>query len=117
MHNRLHVYMHRLVIGAGPGDKVDHVNRDGLDNRRINLRLATSSQNSANRIADRRRNGTSSAYKGVSWDKSRQRWTTYITVDGHHRHLGRYATELEAAAAYDAAAEEAWGDFARLNLR
>ena len=111
-----HFYMHRLISGAGEGERVDHINRNGLDNRRRNLRIATPSQNGANRIADRRRIGTSSPHKGVTWDKNRQKWSAYIHVNGKTRSLGRFATELEAAAAYDRAAVEAWGRFARLNL-
>lgn len=113
---RQHFYMHRLISGAAGGERVDHINRDGLDNRRRNLRVATPSQNGANRVADRRRLGTSSRYKGVAWDKTRSKWAAYIHIDGKTRGLGRFATELEAAAAYDRAAIEAWGRFARLNL-
>jgi hypothetical protein len=115
-HNRLHLYMHRLIIGAGTRDLVDHRNGDGLDNRRINLRLATPKQNSANRVADRRRRGTTSHYKGVSWKTARSKWVAHIHVDGRTRYLGQFDDERAAAAAYDDAATQAWGDFARLNL-
>lgn len=111
-----HFYMHRLISGAPQGRKVDHHNRNGLDNRRKNLRVATSAQNAANRIPDRRKAGTTSDYKGVFWDKSRQRWCATIHADGKTRALGRFKTEREAAEAYDRAALELWGRFARLNL-
>ena len=111
-----HFYMHRLIAGARPKEVVDHVNRNGLDNRRRNLRIATHGQNSANRIADRRRSGKTSQYKGVHFDKSRGKWAGHIHVNGKSRALGRFNTEIEAAAAYDRAAVEAWGRFARLNL-
>ena len=111
-----HFYMHRLIAGAPQGRKVDHHDRNGLDNRRRNLRVATSSENGANRIPDRRKAGTTSDFKGVYWDKARGRWGATIHVDGRTRALGRFKTELEAAAAYDRAADAAWGRFARLNL-
>jgi hypothetical protein len=109
------IYMHRLVAGAGPEERVDHANGDPLDNRSCNLRIASASQNGANRGADRRRAGTTSVHKGVSWVKSRNKWAAYIHVDGKTRYLGRYHSEDEAALAYNAAAIEAWGEFARLN--
>lgn len=114
--NKMHVYMHRLIIGAGPRDYVDHINGDGLDNRRINLRLATPSQNSANRAGDNRKAGVTSVYKGVSWNKTKNKWAAYIHVSGKTRSLGAYVDELDAARAYDKAAAETWGEFARLNL-
>jgi hypothetical protein len=112
----LYLYMHRLIIGAGDRDLVDHVNRNGLDNRSANLRLCTSSQNQGNRGADRRRLGTTSVHKGVCWDKSRQRWGAYIHYDGRTRALGRFDSETSAALAYNVAAVERWGNFARLNI-
>jgi len=112
---RLYVYMHRLIAGAGVDEKVDHINRDRLDNRSCNLRIATSSQNSANRGPDNRRIGTTSRHKGVSWSKSRGKWVTYLHHEGKTRYLGRYASEDEAARAYNRAAVEVWGEFARLN--
>src|SRR5215471_4599057 len=111
-----HFYMHRLIAGVGPRRKVDHHDRNGLNNQRKNLRVATSSQNGANRVPDRRKAGRTSQYKGVFWDKARNRWCATIHVDGKTRALGRFETEREAAAAYDAAASAIWGRFARLNL-
>lgn len=113
--SRFSVYLHRLIIGAGSGDLVDHINRNPLDNRTANLRLATRSQNAANRGADRRRNGTTSRHKGVSFNKARGKWCAYIHVDGKTRSLGRFEAEDDAARAYNKAAVEAWGEFARLN--
>jgi hypothetical protein len=111
-----HFYMHRLISGARAGERVDHVNRNSLDNRRRNLRIASASQNGANRIADQRRAGTTSQYKGVYLDRARSKWGATIHVDGHTRSLGRFPSEQAAAAAYDRAAIAAWGEFARLNL-
>lgn len=112
------VYMHRLIAGTPAGYETDHVNGNGLDNRRVNLRTATASQNSANMWKPRRPGGGphSSQYKGVSWDRSRSKWQAKITVSGLCRNLGRYGSEADAATAYDTAAREAWGDFALVNF-
>lgn len=112
---RMTLYLHRLIAGAGPEELVDHINGDSLDNRTANLRIATKSQNGANRGADRRRIGTSSRHKGVSWRKNRNCWGAYIHVDGKTRYLGSFRSEDDAARAYNKAATEAWGAFARLN--
>lgn len=112
---RMFIYLHRLIAGAGPDELVDHANQDHLDNRSCNLRIATKSQNGANRGPDRRRLGTSSRHKGVSWAKSRNCWRAYIHIDGRTRFLGSFTDEEDAARAYNAAALEAWGEFARLN--
>lgn len=110
-------YMHRLVAGTPPGFETDHINGDGLDNRRANLRTATRSQNKANMGKPARPDGRphTSRFKGVSWAKSRG-WRAAITVDQHSRYLGIYAVEEDAARAYDAAAIEAWGEFAATNF-
>lgn len=116
--NKLHLYMHRLIIGAGPDEQVDHWNSNGLDNQRHNLRIASYSQNRVNQGKQLSRSGrmSTSQYKGVSWDKSRQKWIVAIGARDGHRSLGRYADEEQAARVYDAAALERWGQFARLNF-
>lgn len=103
------VYMHRLVLNVGPRTEIDHVNMDGLDNRRANLRRVNRSQNMANSKS----RGGASRYKGVS--RARKRWGAWIMVAGKSRNLGHFDTEEEAALAYNAAAVQAWGAHARLN--
>jgi hypothetical protein len=92
---------------------IDHVNGDGLDNRRCNLRPATQAQNNANM---RRPRDNTSGYKGVNLYKRTGRWRATLTHQRRARHLGYYATAEEAARVYDAAASALWGEYARLNF-
>lgn len=101
------VQMHVLIIGA-PG--VDHENRNRLDNRRQNLRPATRSQNNANRDG-----WASCGFKGVR-QQSSGRFVARIMVNGKPLHLGSFDTAELAAASYDRAALEHFGEFARLNF-
>lgn len=103
------VLMHRQIVGAARGVQVDHANSDGLDNRRVNLRPCSHSQNVANRPP---RNAT--GFKGVR--PLRKRFTAEIRVDGRSTHIGVFDTAEEAARAYDAVALRLHGLFARLNF-
>ena len=104
------LYMHRLLTGAQAGQDVDHVNHNGLDNRRDNLRVGTRQQNMRNRRPNR---NTSSKYKGVCRYKGK--WVAGFYIDKRRIHLGTFATEEEAAIAYNEAARAHFGEFARLN--
>jgi hypothetical protein len=101
--------MHVLIAGY---KGVDHANRNGLDNRRINLRPATPSQNAANCSPSRR---NKSGYKGVWWDRSARKWVASIGVNGRVIRLGAFGDPVEAARAYNRAAAEAFGEYAWLN--
>lgn len=106
--------MHRLLLGlADPAVKVDHIDGNGLNNCRWNLRLATNQQNLAN--AGPMEGGTS-RFKGVSWHKRAGRWQAHHYGGGRSRYLGLYYTEEGAALAYDRAARELFGEYARLNF-
>jgi len=90
---------------------VDHINGNGLDNRRSNIRLSTYSHNSANM---KKYEGTSK-YKGVSWMKNKKSWLAQINSKGKHWYLGRFKNEEDAAIVYNVAAQLVFGKFARLN--
>jgi hypothetical protein len=107
--------MHRTILGAPQGHMVDHINRDGLDNRRINLRAATRAQNACNAIK-RHSIRSTSQFKGVHWDKARSRWAAQIKKLGKVTNIGRFISEEDAARAYDTAAKKVYGEFARLNF-
>ena len=108
------IYMHRLLLNAPEGMQVDHINHNGLDNRRQNMRLCTNSQNSYNSLAHRK--PKTSHFKGVCWHKSTQKWLAQIGIDWKRLHLGIFDSEEDAAKAYDAKAIELFGEFALLNF-
>ena len=99
--------MHRKISGANGSEQVDHVSGDRLDNRRTNLRKTKHQQNCENR----HKVGGTSIYKGVYLDAQRH-WRAEIS----HRYLGVFSSEVDAAHAYDTAARELHGAFARLNF-
>lgn len=105
--------MHSYIIGDIEGMMIDHINSNGLDNRKVNLRHCTRSQNMANQ---RSRVDTSSVYKGIWWRKDNNKWRVRIVKDGVKHNLGNFICEIEAAKAYDKAAREHFGEFARLNF-
>lgn len=105
--------MHVYLLKPPRGMLVDHINGDKLDNRRENLRLATSEENSRN---VQKVSGRSSRYKGVAWDAARKKWKAQIQAEGKQKTLGRFDSEEEAARVYDAAAKAAFGEFAFLNF-
>jgi len=104
------VAMHRLIMGF-PADQVDHINGNKLDNQRHNLRTANGSQNCANNPG--RKHRQRSRYKGVY--RAYGSWYAQITVNRVTQSLGGFDTEEAAAQAYNEAAIEAWGPYARLN--
>jgi hypothetical protein len=106
------ILMHREIMKTPKGMDVDHINGDGLDNRRINLRNCTRSQNLMNKKVGER---NTSGYKGVCLDAVRKKWRSYIFVGGKQEFLGRHGTPIEAAQTYNAAAMKHFGEFARLN--
>jgi hypothetical protein len=106
---------HRLafffITGIWPRHQIDHINMARADNRWINLRMATRSQNMANRRAYA---ANKSGFKGVSFNKKARKWKATICIDGKNRHLGSRDTREEAATLYAEAAEKYHGEFARV---
>jgi HNH endonuclease len=107
------VFLHRIVLGLTPDDpiEVDHFDSDGLNCRRVNLRLATRQQNAA----WARRVRGESRYRGVVRNNP-SGWHARIKVNRAVKHLGTYATPEEAALSYNLAAQEVFGEFAILNV-
>lgn len=106
------VRMHRLITNAPKGMDVDHIDGNGTNNQRSNLRICTRSQNQMNKGSSR---GSLSKYCGVSWDKERKNWRSRISCNYKSIHLGHYKDETDAALAYNEAALKYHGEFARLN--
>lgn len=108
------VLMHRLVLtGEIDGSDIDHVDGDGLNNRRSNLRVASRSQNNRNRTKTK---SNTSGYKGVFCDKRDGTWYAKIGHNRSQQYLGRFPLPEDAARAYDARAIELHGEFARPNF-
>lgn len=112
--NRKHeVLLHRFLMNAAPGEEVDHINGDGLDNRRCNLRIVTHTQNNTNKMKMAR---NTSGYKGVTFCRQTGRWRTFIVVNRRRINIGRYDTPEEAARAYDEVARVHHGEYGRYNF-
>ena len=110
------LYMHRELArrwGWPDSPQFDHKDRDALNNRQENLRPASASQNGMNRA---KLPGHTSRFKGVSWHKAIERWRAYIQVARRHVSLGYFDCDQDAALAYDAAARQHFGEFARTNF-
>ena len=113
---RMHRVIFERIIGRPlmAGEQVDHVNQNGLDNRRSNLRLANRTQNNAN--ARCQSTPKSSGYRGVTWNKREGNWRAQIGFNGENKFLGDYDHEEDAARAYDRAAKTLFSTFCRLNF-
>lgn len=107
-----HIAIHREILNPPDSMQIDHINRDGLDNRKENLRLATNSQNHIN-IPKRR---GSSRYKGVYWNKEHNKWAAKVTINNKTLFLGYFDTESIAAGVYNQFASSNFGEFALLNI-
>ncbi len=108
-------YLHTFLTGWS---QVDHIDGDRLNNSRANLRPATNLENGANKRKQStfRQAVCSSQFKGVTWDQERGLWKVMVIRDRKRHFIGRYQEETDAARAYDVAARQHFGDFARLNF-
>lgn len=108
------ILMHRIILDLQPGDKreCDHIDGDGLNNQRSNLRICTRRQNSRNQ---KKQKGSTSKYKGIYWNRRECRWMSRIRVDGTLIYLGMFDSEADAALAYNDAATKYFKEFALLN--
>lgn len=104
--------MHRLILGLNKGDprEGDHRHHNTTDNRRSELRIATSSQNKMNTRG--KISGRTSRFKGVHFDSTKRRWTAQIKIGDKHKFIGRYITEEAAASAYADEARKYFGEYA-----
>ena len=109
---RTGIYMHRQILQLTGRMEGDHVDHNGLNNQRSNLRACSHSQNQGNRS---KTHGRSSKYKGVAWDKRTQLWVAYLCYMGKRRQLGYFENEIVAARAYNIEARARFKEFALLN--
>jgi hypothetical protein len=105
------VSMHRTILQVGEHEQVDHIDLNGLNNCKANLRVATPMQNTWNR---RRSAANTSGLKGVCWNKASKKWQSQIRVKGKNKYLGLFETSNLAHLAYCEAAKLLHGQFARI---
>jgi hypothetical protein len=104
------IQLHRIIMGEPEGLEVDHRDGNGLNNRRVNLRIATRAQNGKNQRTPR---NNVSGFKGVYWDSRKSRWRAQITADGRTYRLGLHRNLEAAVAAYAEASKTFHGEFGR----
>jgi len=108
------VMMHRIITKAPSDKEVDHIDMNGFNNTRSNLRISSKSQNGMNR---KPRKNKTSKYKGVSWHIHHDKWQARISCRKKLIHLGFYKKEKDAAIAYDTASLKFHGKFSRTNFK
>lgn len=109
------VYLHREIMGNDPNVHYDHINRNKLDCRRCNLRVASQHDNAGNIGKRKQKRKPTSRFKGVSFDRNKQRWMAQGREHGRMVMLGRFRSETAAASAYDSWAKSYFGEFAFTN--
>jgi hypothetical protein len=107
-----HIALHRVIMDAPEGLQIDHVDGNGLNNKKSNLRICNQSQNLAN---GKRYRNNKSGYRGVTWHKKTKKWQAEITINHKRVALGYFHSPVEAGIAYNEAAKKSFGEFARLN--
>lgn len=109
---KLHILAWFYMTGVWPKVDIDHIDNNRSNNKWLNLREATPSQNGANSLLN---TNNTSGYKGVSWNKIRQKYEVYIKIGYTKKHLGLYKTLEKSSAVYDEAALKYFGEFALTN--
>jgi len=107
------IRMHQFIMNPPKGMVVDHIDGNGLNNRRSNLRICTRPENNLNR---RRHPRNTTGFKGVYQNKKTGKYSAQVCLKGKPTRLGSFVTAVEAARAYDRKAIELFGEFARLNF-
>lgn len=105
---RTKLRMHRFILNASKGTVVDHIDGNGLNNQKTNLRIVSHRQNMQNQV--NRTHQKSSKYPGVTWNKNKQRWRAMISVNGESKQLGYFKNELDAAKCYENACRKLCGE-------
>ena len=111
--NRKIIHMHRVIKNTPPGMETDHINNNGLDNRKCNLRICTRIENIHN---SKIRKDNTSGYRGVTFHKATNKWMSRVQNLKNRIILGYFDTAKEAALEYDKKAKEFHGEFAKLNF-
>lgn len=106
------IKMHRLIMRTSKGIQIDHINGNGLDNQKKNLRFCSNAENARNRGAQ---TNSTTKYKGVFWDKYHKKWTARIQVNYKNVFLGYFKNITDAIFAYNQASVNYFGRFAKLN--
>ncbi len=112
---RVFIMMHREIVKVADGKFCDHINHNGLDNRKANLRPATRAENSRNRRKFKKRK-CYSRFKGICWHKGKEKWLAQIWFNRKAMYIGYFDDEIQAAKAYDDAARKYHKEFAVLNF-
>lgn len=108
------IKMHRVIMGVtDPKIQIDHIDGNGLNNQKSNLRIASNAQNSYN---SKKYKNSLSPFKGVYFHKATRKWSARLAFNKKRIYLGEFETELEAARAYNVAAKQYFGEFARINV-
>lgn len=107
------IFMHRVIMNAPDGFEVDHIDGNGLNNTKENLRICTHAENTKNQ---KLRIDSKSGYKGVDWHIYIKKWRARIRVNYEEVSLGYFDSAIDAAEAYDRAAREYFGEFAKTNF-
>lgn len=102
--------MHRFIMNPGPGLEIDHIDGNGLNNSRSNLRIVTHAQNAMNRTISK---NNTSGFKGVSWHRVAKKWRSSIGFMGKSIIIGMFDSRIDAANAYKQAEIKYFGEFRR----